>query len=57
MCQIFNPKEIDDGYEHETGKVIIETFKKRGIDVMEIPGVLLHGHGPFTWGKMLKVPL
>lgn len=18
---------------------------------MEIPGVLLHGHGPFTWGK------
>lgn len=43
--------EIDNGYEMETGNVIIETFEKRGIDPMEVPGVLLHGHGPFTWGK------
>lgn len=49
-ARFLTQKEIDDGYEHETGKVIIETFKKRDIDVMEIPGVLLHGHGPFTWG-------
>lgn len=43
--------EIDRGYEAETGKVIVETFKERQLDPMAIPGVLLHGHGPFTWGK------
>lgn len=50
-ARFLTQEEIDVGYEHETGNVIIETFKERGIDVMEIPGVLLHGHGPFTWGK------
>ena len=43
--------EIDEGYEHETGCVIVETFKQREIKPLEVPGVLLHGHGPFTWGK------
>lgn len=43
--------EIQGAYEHETGKVIIETFQKREIDPMAVPGVLVHGHGPFTWGK------
>ncbi len=43
--------EIDRGYEAETGQVIIETFKERNIDPMAVPAVLLHGHGPFTWGK------
>lgn len=41
--------EIQGEYEKETGKVIIETFG--GIDPMNIPGVLVHSHGPFTWGK------
>ena len=43
-------EEIDKGYEYETGKLIIETFEERGIDILDIPAVLLHGHGPFTWG-------
>lgn len=43
--------EIDAGYEEETGKVIVETFKERAIDYMAVPGVLLHGHAPFTWGE------
>lgn len=46
--------EIDEGYEWNTGKVIVETFEERGLDPMAIPGVLLHGHGPFTWGKNAK---
>ena len=41
-------KEIEGYYELETGNVIVETFKK--IDPMHIPGVLVHSHGPFTWG-------
>ncbi len=43
------PEEIGGQYELETGNVIIETFK--GIDPMTIPAVLVHSHGPFTWGK------
>lgn len=42
--------EIERAYECETGKVIIETFKEKKIDPMAVPGVLVYGHGPFTWG-------
>lgn len=44
-------EEINTAYEKNTGKVIIETFQKRGIDPMAIPGVLISGHGPFAWGQ------
>jgi L-ribulose-5-phosphate 4-epimerase len=46
--------EIDRGYEEETGNAIVETFRERDIKPMEVPGVLLHGHGPFTWAKDAK---
>ncbi|MEE4165499.1 MAG: L-ribulose-5-phosphate 4-epimerase, partial [Desulfocapsaceae bacterium] len=45
-----NSDEIQGAYEHETGRVIVETFRKRGIDPAAVPGVLVSGHGPFTWG-------
>ena len=45
------PEEIDEDYEKNTGKVIIETFTERGIDPVHVPGVLCASHGPFTWGK------
>ncbi|MEA5047501.1 MAG: class II aldolase/adducin family protein [Eubacteriales bacterium] len=41
--------EIQDAYEEETGKLIVETF--RTLDPAAIPGVLIYSHGPFTWGK------
>lgn len=50
-ARFLTQKEIVDGYEAKTGHVIVETFKERSIQPLEIPGVLLHGHGPFTWGK------
>lgn len=40
--------EIAGDYEKETGTVIIETFQGRNPDY--VPGVLVHSHGPFTWG-------
>lgn len=43
-------EEIVEDYEKQTGSVIIETFKKRQIDPNQVPGVLVHDHGPFTWG-------
>jgi L-ribulose-5-phosphate 4-epimerase len=42
-------EEIGTNYEQETGQVIIETFRKR--DPMNVPGVLVHSHGPFAWGR------
>ncbi|QIW15099.1 L-ribulose-5-phosphate 4-epimerase [Pasteurellaceae bacterium RH1A] len=45
------PEEIAGEYELETGRVIVETFRKRNIDPNMVPGVLVHSHGPFTWGK------
>lgn len=42
------PEEIANEYEKETGTVIIETFKQSDPDY--IPAVLVHSHGPFTWG-------
>lgn len=47
-------EEIDQGYEAQTGHVIIETFEERGLDVLAVPGVLIQGHGPFTWGVDVK---
>ncbi|WP_424765445.1 L-ribulose-5-phosphate 4-epimerase [Necropsobacter rosorum] len=44
-------EEIQRDYELETGNVIIETFRQRGIKPKEVPAVLVHSHGPFVWGK------
>ena len=44
------PAEITGSYELETGKVIIETFRERGLDPARVPAVLVHSHGPFAWG-------
>lgn len=42
-------EEVERDYEANTGRVIVETFRK--LDYRSIPGVLVNGHGPFTWGK------
>ena len=50
-ARFLTKEEIEQGYEEQTGELIAATFKERQIKPMEVPGVLLHGHGPFTWGK------
>ena len=42
-------EEVEGDYEQNTGKVIVETFRQ--LDSKSMPGVLVHGHAPFTWGK------
>ena len=42
-------EEVDEAYEKNTGKVIIEAFE--GKNPMYVPGVICRNHGPFSWGK------
>lgn len=43
------PKEIEEAYEENTGKVITETIGSG--DAMAVPGIVVKNHGPFAWGK------
>ena len=47
--RMMTPAEIRDDYEANTGAVIVERFA--GMDAGSVPAVLVHSHGPFTWGK------
>lgn len=42
------PEALQGDYELETGKAIVAALKDR--DPLQVPGVLVVGHGPFTWG-------
>lgn len=45
-------EEVEDDYEKNTGKVIIERFNN--LKPLEMPAVLVAGHGPFTWGGTVE---
>ena len=43
--------EVEVAYEKDTGLVILEEFERRGLNPVEVPGIVVRNHGPFTWGK------
>lgn len=43
--------EVQEAYEKNTGRVIVETVKEMGKPPLAVPAVLVRNHGPFTWGK------
>ena len=47
--RLMKPREIKQGYELNTGRVIIEAFENR--DPLACPAVLVASHGPFAWGR------
>ena len=47
-------REVEEAYERNTGLVIGETFRRRGIDPAAVPAVLVCKHGPFAWGPDCK---
>ncbi|MCR5078539.1 MAG: L-ribulose-5-phosphate 4-epimerase [Bacilli bacterium] len=48
-------EEVNEDYEGNTGKVIIERFAN--LDYLALPGVLAKNHGPFVWGHSPKEAL
>lgn len=41
--------EVDEGYEVNTGHVIVEELRKH--DPKAVPGAIVRSHGPFSWGR------
>ena len=44
-------EEVERAYELNTGKVIVDCIRSRMIDPMDVPGVIVKNHGPFSWGN------
>ncbi|HTX66163.1 MAG TPA: L-ribulose-5-phosphate 4-epimerase AraD [Opitutaceae bacterium] len=42
--------EVERDYEKNTGLVIVEAFRAKGLSPSEVPAVLVASHGPFAWG-------
>lgn len=43
--------EINNEYELNTGLVMIETLKDNQKEALEVPGLIIFNHGPFSWGR------
>ena len=43
--------EVQEDYEANTGRVIVERFAK--LDPLRFPGVLVASHAPFAWGATI----
>lgn len=49
LTRFLREEEVKENYEQNTGKVIVERFQN--LNPSHRPGVLVAGHGPFTWGQ------
>src|SRR6185503_4975278 len=43
--------EVEEAYVRNTGAVIVRRFRAENLDPVAVPGVLVAGHAPFTWGN------
>jgi L-ribulose-5-phosphate 4-epimerase len=44
-------REVAREYERSTGRVIVETFRRKRLSPDEVAAVLVLHHGPFAWGR------
>ena len=44
-------EQVAEAYVRNTGAVILRRFRKDNLDPLAVPGVLVAGHSPFTWGR------
>jgi L-ribulose-5-phosphate 4-epimerase len=49
VTEHLTPAQIEEAYEASTGDAIVKVFE--GLEPLAVPGVLVAGHAPFTWGK------
>lgn len=55
MCTpSLDESQTKNDYELNTGKVIVNEYKSRNINVLDVPAILVKNHGPFAFGKSPK---
>lgn len=51
LVRALERKEVEDDYEANTGRAIVEHYARAVLEPLEYPGALLFHHGPFAWGR------
>ena len=51
VTQPLTAEQVAEAYVRNTGAVIVERFRAENLDPVAVPGVLVAGHAPFTWGS------
>jgi L-ribulose-5-phosphate 4-epimerase len=51
VTRALTAREVAGDYERNTGRVIVELFRKLRLSPDEMPAVLVRQHGPFAWGE------
>jgi len=49
--ELISEEALKNDYELETGKLIVEHFRKNKLNPAHVNMALVAGHGPFTWGS------
>lgn len=49
--RVLTKEELDEGYETNTGILIVKEFERLEIDHQAVTACLCKNHGPFCWGK------
>lgn len=50
IVEFLSLKDLKQDYEKNTGKLILKTLQRKKLNAYTCPGVIVAGHGPFTWG-------
>ena len=50
IVEFLSLKDLKQNYEKNTGKLILKTLQRKKLNAYTCPGVIVAGHGPFTWG-------
>jgi L-ribulose-5-phosphate 4-epimerase len=50
VTRALKQREVAADYERNTGRVIVELFRKQRLSPDDVPAVLVGQHGPFAWG-------
>ena len=51
VTNFISQKDLDKNYEANTGYLIIKTLHKKKLNPFNCPGVIVSGHGGFSWGR------